>query len=139
MGRYVQPIISDSLIVCPLGTIRGMRPAGEFHTVPEKPVLDGLEQAWSQVWDAEGVYRFPDPSGLTREQVYSIDTIPKYLEFLRTHAPEVRALLQDMLIGVTHFFRDRESFAALEAHIPQLFAGKTAEDQLHRFTSSDSS
>ncbi|MCW2504732.1 MAG: Valyl-tRNA synthetase [Actinomycetia bacterium] len=76
MGRYVQPIISDSLIVCPLGTIRGMRPAGEFHTVPEKPVLDGLEQAWSQVWDAEGVYRFPDPSGLTREQVYSIDTPP---------------------------------------------------------------
>ncbi len=33
-----------------------------------------------------------------------------------------------MLIGVTHFFRDREAFAALEAHIPQLFAGKTKHD-----------
>jgi two-component system CheB/CheR fusion protein len=63
-----------------------------------------------------------------RLQVNSIDTIPKYLEFLRTHAAEVRALLQDMLIGVTHFFRDRESFAALEAHIPQLFASKGKQD-----------
>ena len=41
-----------------------------------------------------------------------------------------RALLQDLLIGVTHFFRDRDAFAALEAHIPQLFAGKRAEDEV---------
>jgi hypothetical protein len=39
-------------------------------------------------------------------------------------------LLQDMLIGVTHFFRDRESFAALEAHVPQLFAGKGKNDHV---------
>ena len=65
-----------------------------------------------------------------RLQVNSIETIPKYLEFLRVHSTEVRALLQDMLIGVTHFFRDRESFAALEAHIPQLFAGKAKDDNV---------
>lgn len=65
-----------------------------------------------------------------RLQVNSIESIPRYLEFLRSHPAEARALLQDMLIGVTHFFRDRETFAALEAHIPQLFAGKTAEDEV---------
>jgi len=65
-----------------------------------------------------------------RLQVNSIESIPWYLEFLRSHPAEARALLQDMLIGVTHFFRDREAFAALDAHIPQLFAGKTAEEEV---------
>ena len=59
-----------------------------------------------------------------RMQVNSLETIPQYLEFMRTHPLETSALLQDLLIGVTHFFRDRDAFAALEAHIPQVFAGK---------------
>src|SRR5437868_2707499 len=65
-----------------------------------------------------------------RLQVNSIESIPKYLEFIRTHPVETRALLQDLLIGVTHFFRDRDAFAALEANIPQLFAGKKSEDEV---------
>ncbi|PZR75249.1 MAG: hypothetical protein DLM73_05680, partial [Chthoniobacterales bacterium] len=63
-----------------------------------------------------------------RMQVNSINSIPKYLEFLRKHSAEARALLQDLLIGVTHFFRDPEAFAALQSHIPQLFGGKGPED-----------
>jgi two-component system, chemotaxis family, CheB/CheR fusion protein len=65
-----------------------------------------------------------------RLQVNSLETIPHYLAFLRQHPAEVRALLQDLLIGVTHFFRDQESFAALEANIPQLFAGKQKDEQV---------
>ena len=65
-----------------------------------------------------------------RLQVNSLESIPQYLDFLRQHPAEARALLQDLLIGVTHFFRDREAFAALEAHIPQLFAGKKPDDHL---------
>ncbi len=65
-----------------------------------------------------------------RLQVNSLESLPEYLEFIRTHPSEGRALLQDLLIGVTHFFRDRDAFAALESHIPQLFAGKTAEGQV---------
>jgi two-component system CheB/CheR fusion protein len=65
-----------------------------------------------------------------RLQVNSLETLPQYLEFIRTHPAEGRALLQDLLIGVTHFFRDRDSFAALEAHIPQLFAGKKPDDEV---------
>ena len=41
-----------------------------------------------------------------------------------------RSCFHDLLIGVTHFFRDRASFASLEANIPQLFAGKSKEDQV---------
>ncbi len=65
-----------------------------------------------------------------RLQVNSLENIPAYLKFLGQHPAESQALLQDLLIGVTHFFRDRAAFAALEAHIPQLFAGKKAEDQI---------
>ncbi|MEO8044097.1 MAG: PAS domain S-box protein [Spartobacteria bacterium] len=63
-----------------------------------------------------------------RLQVNSLENIPQYLDFLRQHPAEGRALLQDLLIGVTHFFRDREAFAALEVYVPQLFAGKTPDE-----------
>ena len=42
---------------------------------------------------------------------------------------ELDALLQDLLIGVTNFFRDPPAFAALEREvIPQLFEGKGPDD-----------
>jgi two-component system, chemotaxis family, CheB/CheR fusion protein len=65
-----------------------------------------------------------------RLQVNSLESIPQYLDFIRTHPVETRALLQDLLIGVTHFFRDRDAFATLESHIPQLFAGKKKDDEI---------
>lgn len=65
-----------------------------------------------------------------RMQVNSVETIPQYRDFLRTHPMEARALLQDLLIGVTHFFRDQDAFAALEANIPQIFAGRRPTDQI---------
>ena len=65
-----------------------------------------------------------------RLQVNSLESIPEYLEFLRRHPSEARALLHDLLIGVTHFFRDPESFAALQANVPQLFAGKKRDEPI---------
>ncbi|MCW3095128.1 MAG: signal transduction histidine kinase with CheB and CheR [Chthonomonadaceae bacterium] len=65
-----------------------------------------------------------------RLQVNLLETIPAYLEFLRTHAAETPALLHDLLISVTNFFRDSEAFAALEIHMPQMFAGKEASEQV---------
>ncbi|WP_028709514.1 valine--tRNA ligase [Propionicicella superfundia] len=43
-------------------------------SVPESPVLEGLEEKWSQVWQEQGTYRFKPPA--TREAVFSIDTPP---------------------------------------------------------------
>jgi valyl-tRNA synthetase len=42
--------------------------------VPAKPTLDGLEDKWAGVWDAEGTYRFDRTR--PREEVFSIDTPP---------------------------------------------------------------
>lgn len=63
-----------------------------------------------------------------RMQVNEVDNLSAYLTFLRTHPGEAGALLQDVLISVTNFFRDREAFNALEPHIPQLFRNKTQSD-----------
>jgi valyl-tRNA synthetase len=43
-------------------------------SVPEKPTIDGLEDKWSAVWDADHTYRFD--RSRTREEIYSIDTPP---------------------------------------------------------------
>jgi two-component system CheB/CheR fusion protein len=64
-----------------------------------------------------------------RMQVLLIDEVPKFIERLRKDPAEVDALLQDLLIGVTNFFRDPPAFAALEDKvIPQLFEGKGPDD-----------
>jgi two-component system CheB/CheR fusion protein len=64
-----------------------------------------------------------------RMQVLQIDTLPEFIERLRKAPTEIDALLQDLLIGVTNFFRDPQAFAALEEKvIPTLFEGKGPDD-----------
>ena len=50
-------------------------PTRNAFGVPDKPALEGLEQKYAEVWEQEGVYRFPGAEG-GREGVYSIDTPP---------------------------------------------------------------
>jgi valyl-tRNA synthetase len=42
--------------------------------VPERPVLEGLEDKWSAIWEERGTYRFD--RGRPRDEVFSIDTPP---------------------------------------------------------------
>jgi len=58
-----------------------------------------------------------------RLQVHGLPTLPAYLQLLQRDADEAHALLGDLLIGVTSFFRDPEAFEALmQQAIPQIFA-----------------
>lgn len=58
-----------------------------------------------------------------RMQVTTQPDLPAYYRYICEHADETKALLDDMLIGVTNFFRDRESFESLERQvIPHLFS-----------------
>jgi len=66
-----------------------------------------------------------------RLQINSLPHLPAYADYLEHHPAEVPLLLADMLIGVTSFFRDRESFEALERDvIPQLFNEELQDEQL---------
>ncbi len=58
-----------------------------------------------------------------RMQVTAQSSLRAYYEYLLSTPEETKALLGDMLIGVTNFFRDREAFQALERDVlPQLFS-----------------
>jgi two-component system CheB/CheR fusion protein len=59
-----------------------------------------------------------------RMQVNAVADLPGYLDCLRTQPGEAAALLQDLLISVTNFFRDPGCFEALDAQLGELFAGK---------------
>ncbi len=64
-----------------------------------------------------------------RLQVLQIDRLEDYVTRLRSDRDEVQNLFQDLLIGVTQFFRDPQEFEVLEREIPRLFEGKDADDQ----------
>ncbi|MGS5085012.1 PAS domain S-box protein [Hydrogenophaga sp. A37] len=63
-----------------------------------------------------------------RMQVNGNDDLVAYLASLRMRPGEAGALLQDLLISVTNFFRDAECFSALEAEVPALFAAKRPDE-----------
>ena len=66
-----------------------------------------------------------------RLQVRELHELGDYLGLLRQDAGESQALLADMLIGVTQFFRDREAFEAIERDIiPELFRERQENEML---------
>lgn len=55
--------------------------------------------------------------------------IRRYIALLESNPQEAHALAQDILIGVTCFFRDPEAFATIrQTVLPQLFAGRDPDD-----------
>ncbi|MGY3444769.1 CheR family methyltransferase [Bradyrhizobium sp. USDA 4473] len=66
-----------------------------------------------------------------RMQVVQIDEISTYVDFLRNDKDEAQHLFNDLLIGVTEFFRDKKEFDVLETQvIPKIFEGKGAGQQV---------
>ena len=60
----------------------------------------------------------------------NITTLPEYQRLLDASSTESHALLQDLLISVSSFFRDPDAFAAFAAQLPAVFEGKGAADSV---------
>jgi two-component system, chemotaxis family, CheB/CheR fusion protein len=61
----------------------------------------------------------------------ALTSLRAYRDLIRQDPREARALLKDLLISVSGFFRDPESFEVLARKvIPGLFEGKTSEDRI---------
>jgi len=64
-----------------------------------------------------------------RMHVLQVSQISEFAERLRKDPREANMLFQDLLIGVTNFFRDPDAFSMLERQvIPELFSNKGADD-----------
>ena len=61
-----------------------------------------------------------------RMQVNAVPDLPSYRRLLDSEPRETPALLQDMLISVTNFFRDPEAFATLQKTLRDFIAQRTA-------------
>jgi two-component system CheB/CheR fusion protein len=66
-----------------------------------------------------------------RMQVLQVAELGAYVEALRQQPREVELLFADLLIGVTHFFRDPRAFELIEREVlPKLIAEKSADDTI---------
>jgi two-component system CheB/CheR fusion protein len=66
-----------------------------------------------------------------RMQVVQANTMAAYLDLLRERPEEAQDLFNDLLIGVTQFFRDPREFELLAREvIPELFAGRSRNDRI---------
>jgi two-component system CheB/CheR fusion protein len=65
-----------------------------------------------------------------RMQVLEIDALSAYLDRLRADAREPAALLRELLIGVTSFFRDEDVFRAVEERVLPRLAREAAGREL---------
>jgi two-component system, chemotaxis family, CheB/CheR fusion protein len=73
---------------------------------------------------------------LRRMQVLYIDSAAKYRSCLNKSAEEADALFRDLLIGVTQFFRDSESFEVLACKvIPEMFRNKGCDSSVRVWVS----
>ena len=60
-----------------------------------------------------------------------VDNITKYAEYLGTHPAELQALFDDMLIGVTSFFREPDTFLILKEKLfPELLKNLSSKEPL---------
>jgi two-component system, chemotaxis family, CheB/CheR fusion protein len=60
-----------------------------------------------------------------RMNVHQIESLKQYLRFMLANPHELDALFQELLIGVTSFFRDPQAFEAIEQNVlPALVEGK---------------
>lgn len=66
-----------------------------------------------------------------RIHVHNLPDLPAYTAYLHEHVEETEALLKDLLISVTNFFRDPAVFIHLETQVlPRLLEKKNADDTL---------
>ena len=103
----------------------------------EKEELNALRDVFTQLRIRTG-HDFSNykPATVTRRiarrlGVHQLPDLTAYAHFMHEHPAEATALLKDLLISVTNFFRDAKAFEALERDIvPKLFEGKSVDDQV---------
>ncbi len=73
---------------------------------------------------------------VTRRMVFQkMRGLGEYVEFLKESPAEVEALYQDILISVTSFFRDKESFEALKTSaFPRILKDRSRHDPVRIWT-----
>ena len=113
-------------------------PSSALLTRPEEQALQHIF-AILQQHTGHSFYHYKRATVLRRlERRLQVNRLPDllaYQDFLIEHPEEVPKLLQDMLIGVTNFFRDRRAFDTLEREIiPRIFQQAVTAEPLRAWS-----
>ena len=113
-------------------------PAKPFETEEPAPAKDEtLRHIFRLLRSASGVdFTHYKPSTLKRRiarrmAIHKLHALADYARYLKDHPPEAQALFQELLIMVTSFFREPETFAALATTVfPRLLQDRAANDPI---------
>ena len=109
------------------------RAADPTDTAEEDAVRDILRQLRARTSQDFSDYK---PATIRRRiarrmSLHELNGLTDYARYLKEHQEEATALMNDLLISVTNFFRDAAAWATLEqAVIPQLFRDRDATDHV---------
>jgi len=84
---------------------------------------DGMSKAFHLLRNATGVdFTYYKPSTIKRRikkrmVLHRVERTEDYIKFLQSNPAEIEALFQDLLINVTSFFREPDSFAVLKEKV----------------------
>ena len=105
--QAAEPVIDDELVRRVLAHLR-VRTGHDFSKYKRSTILRRLAR---------------------RMQVMRADSLKDYYEVMRENAEEAQALLGDLLISVTTFFRDREAFDSIARNVlPEIFSERDPTD-----------
>ncbi len=117
--------------------LRGLEPtevAAESQLLSEDPVLDGTLKLLRDTFGIDfSLYKMTTVGRRIQRRVdiLRLAGLPEYFECLVTEPDELNKLYQDLLIGVTQFFRDPEAFDSLEQDvIPKLVDALKPDEEL---------
>jgi two-component system CheB/CheR fusion protein len=65
-----------------------------------------------------------------RMNISQLDSLPNYIRLLQENPAEIESLFKELLIGVTNFFRDPESFEQLKKVLLELVKSKPDNSQI---------
>jgi two-component system CheB/CheR fusion protein len=113
-------------------------PASAEHGIAS----DQLDRLYKLLRPVSGVdfrhYKLPTVRRrlLRRMSLHRLADVGEYLQFLEQNGDEARSLFQDLLIHVTRFFRDPESFEGLAASVlPAIVEGRPADHPIRVWVS----
>lgn len=128
---YVEPVPELAGVLADLLARRRRRPLRHAVEVPDEMISEISGVIRAQTGHSLGRYKRGTLSRRLgrRLQLLEMDDLETYMERLQDDTAEVEALFQDLLIGVTEFFRDPEAWETLaEIVIPRLFADRGVDD-----------
>ncbi len=113
--------------VAPAMPERRKAPAGEQDLSKILEILRKVKGVDFSLYKANTLHR-----RISRRMVlHKMQELQAYARFLRKNRGEAEALYQDILINVTRFFRNPETFEALEATVlPKLFKNRSGQEPL---------